>query len=323
MCVYIYQIFQRTHSLSSFSKQAKQMTSSLCFASFLLALLLCILSANSSSTPPTKIGKGYRLISIEEVDGGILGHLQVKEKNNIYGPDIPLLQLYVKHETEDRLRVHITDAQKQRWEVPYNLLPREQPPKLKQTIGRTRKNPIAVSDYSSNGLIFSYSADPFSFAVKRKSNGETLFNTSSDESDPFGPMVFKDQYLEISTKLPKDASLYGLGENTQPHGIKLYPNDPYTLYTTDVSAINLNTDLYGSHPVYMDLRNVNGEGAAHGVLLLSSNGMDVFYKGTSLTYKIIGGVFDFYFFAGPSPLAVVDQYTAFIGRPAPMPYWSL
>ncbi|KAM1032290.1 hypothetical protein FF1_035943 [Malus domestica] len=68
-----------------------------------------------------------------------------------------------------------------------------------------------------------------------------------------------DQYLEISTRLPKDASLYGLGENSQTHGIKLYPNDPYTLFTTDVSAINLNTDLYGSHPVYMDLRNVGNE----------------------------------------------------------------
>ncbi|KAM5567710.1 hypothetical protein ABKV19_015661 [Rosa sericea] len=136
-------------------------------------------------------------------------------------------------------------------------------------------------------------------------------------------MVFKDQYLEISTKLPKDASLYGLGENSQPHGIKLYPNEPYTLYTTDVSAINLNTDLYGSHPVYMDLRNVGGEAYAHAVLLLNSNGMEVFYRGNSLTYKVIGGVFDFYFFSGTSPLTVVDQYTSFIGRPAPMPYWSL
>jgi alpha-D-xyloside xylohydrolase len=227
-----------------------------------------------------------------------------------------------RHETQDRLRVHITDAEKQRWEVPYNLLPREKAQALKQTIGRSRKNPITVQEYSGSELIFSYIADPFSFAVKRKSNGQTLFNSSSDGSGSFGEMVFKDQYLEISTQLPKDASLYGLGENTQPHGIKLYPGDPYTLYTTDISAINLNADLYGSHPVYMDLRKVKGQAYAHAVLLLNSNGMDVFYRGTSLTYKIIGGVFDFYFFSGPSPLAVVDQYTALIGRPAPMPYWA-
>ncbi|KAJ6429778.1 hypothetical protein OIU84_021222 [Salix udensis] len=215
---------------------------------------------NSSSTP-TKIGKGYRLISIEETPGGgIVGVLQVKQKNNIYGPDIPLLQLHVKHETQDRLRVHITDAEKQRWE-----------------------------EYSGSELIFSYIADPFSFAVKRKSNGQTLFNSSSGGSESFGEMVFKDQYLEISTQLPKDASLYGLGENTQPHGIKLYPGDPYTLYTTDISAINLNADLYGSHPVYMDLRKVKGKADAHAVLLLNSNGMD---------------------------------YTSLIGRPAPMPYWA-
>ncbi|XVE91421.1 hypothetical protein REPUB_Repub01dG0008100 [Reevesia pubescens] len=294
----------------------------------LLVLISCLSggysSSSSSSSAPTKIGKGYRLISIEETpDGGFLGHLQVKQKNQIYGPDIPLLQLYVKHETEDRLRVHITDAEKQRWEVPYNILPRDQPPVSKQTIGRSRKNLIAVSELAGSELIFSSTADPFSFAVKRKSNGQTIFNSSSGGSDSFGEMVFKDQYLEISTQLPKDASLYGLGENTQPHGIKLYPNDPYTLYTTDVSAINLNTDLYGSHPVYMDLRNVNGEPFAHAVLLLNSNGMDVFYRGNSLTYKIIGGVFDFYFFSGPTPLGVVDQYTSLIGRPAPQPYWSL
>lgn len=278
-------------------------------------------------TTPVKIGKGYRLIAIEESpDGGLIGHLKVKKKNNIYGPDIPHLQLYVKHETDNRLRIQITDAEKERWEVPYNLLPREKAPLLKQTIGVSRKNnpfPLGASEYSGNELIFSFTTDPFGFSVKRKSNGETLFNSSSDDSDPYNNLVFKDQYLEISTKLPKDASLYGLGENTQPHGIKIYPNDPYTLYTTDQSAINLNMDLYGSHPMYMDLRNLNGEGYAHAVLLLNSNGMDVFYRGNSLTYKVIGGILDFYFFAGPTPLAVVDQYTEFIGRPAPMPYWSL
>ncbi|XP_004299087.1 PREDICTED: alpha-xylosidase 1 [Fragaria vesca subsp. vesca] len=298
-------------------------TTTLCLSSLLILVLSLSFSGAYSYTNPKIIGKGYRLISVEETpDGGILGLLQLKYKSKTFGPDIPLLQLFVKHETDQRLRVHITDAQKQRWEVPYNLLPREQPPSLKQSIGKA-KDPITVSEYSSSELIFSYTADPFGFVVKRKMDKQVLFDTSSDASGPYGEMVFKDQYLEISTKLPKDASLYGLGENSQPHGIKLYPNDPYTLYTTDTSAINLNTDLYGSHPVYMDLRNVGGEAFAHAVLLLNSNGMDLFYRGDSLTYKVIGGVFDFYFFSGTSPLAVVDQYTSFIGRPAPMPYWSL
>lgn len=218
--------------------------------------------------------------------------------------------------------MHLTDAEKKRWEVPYDLLPREAVPAFKQTVGGSSNN-AHKTEYGGGGeLIFSYTADPFSFSVRRKSTGDVLFDTTSEDSDPYSDLVFKDQYIEISTKLPKDASLYGLGENTQPKGIKLNPNDPYTLYTTDISAINLNADLYGSHPVYMDLRNRGGGAAAHGVLLLNSNGMDVFYRGDSLTYKVIGGVVDLYFFAGASPLAVVDQYTELIGRPAAMPYWA-
>ncbi|KAJ9553983.1 hypothetical protein OSB04_018028 [Centaurea solstitialis] len=309
-------------------------SSSSSFSIFNLTLLLvfitlCLLPSSTSSkstpaAPPAAIGNGYRLVSLQESsDGGLLGHLQVNKKNNIYGPDIPNLLLYIKHETDDRLRVHISDAQQQRWEVPYDLLPRDRPATT-AAIGKSMINPVnAVSEFSGGELLFSCISNPFSFAVKRKSNGQTLFNSTADKSAPYNSLVFKDQYLEISTSLPSDASLYGLGENSQPHGIKLYPNDPYTLWTTDQSAINLNMDLYGSHPVYMDLRNVGGEAYAHGVLLLNSNGMDVFYTGNSLTYKVIGGVLDFYFFAGPSPLGVVDQYTQLIGRPAPMPYWSL
>lgn len=67
-----------------------------------------------------------------------------------------------------------------------------------------------MSEYSSSELVFSYTSDRFSLTVKRKSNRDTLFDPNSYESDPFGPLVFKDQDLEISTKLPKDASLYGL-----------------------------------------------------------------------------------------------------------------
>ncbi|KAL9664940.1 hypothetical protein QQ045_020349 [Rhodiola kirilowii] len=296
-------------------------------SSFIILLLLVVLATcwgvHSSSKAPEKIGAGYSLVSVEETsDGGLLGLLEINRKNSLYGPDIKHLQLYIKHETEQRLRVHITDATKPRWEVPYNLLPRSTPPQLGKSLGKKMKKSTSPSEYSGTELIFSYTSNPFGFAVRRKSNNDVLFNTTAEASDAFNNLIFKDQYLEISTRLPKSASLYGLGENTQPHGIKIRPNEPYTLYTTDASAINLNTDLYGSHPVYMDLRNLNGDAFAHGVLLLNSNGMDVFYKGDLLTYKVIGGVFDFYFFAGESPLAVVDQYTQLVGRPAPMPYWA-
>ncbi|KAK9051099.1 hypothetical protein SSX86_027725 [Deinandra increscens subsp. villosa] len=308
-------------------------------AVFLLIISACIppfiSSSKSHAPPPTQIGNGYRLISVEKSpDGALIGHLQVNRKNNIYGPDIPLLQLYVKHETDNRLRVHITDAQQQRWEVPYNLLPRAHPTtpfKPKQTVAQSStKTPlITPTELAGGELIFTYTTDPFSFAVTRKSNGETLFNSTPSNSNSnsissSNSLVFKDQYLEISTSLPTHSSLYGLGENTQRHGIKLHADDPYTLWTTYQPTTNLNMDLYGSHPVYMDFRNdgVGGEGKAHGVLLLNSNGMDVVYSGGSLTYKVIGGVFDFYFFSGPAPLDVVDQYTQLIGRPAPMPYWS-
>ena len=67
----------------------------------LLVLLLCsssVVNSSSKSNPPTKIGQGYRLISIEEtLDGGLVGHLIVIKNNNVYGPDIPHLQLFVKY----------------------------------------------------------------------------------------------------------------------------------------------------------------------------------------------------------------------------------
>lgn len=55
---------------------------------------------------------------------------------------------------------------------------------------------------------------------------------------------------------------------------------------------------------------------------MTSNGMDVNLADGSLEYNVIGGVFDLYFLAGPSPMTVAQQYAALVGLPAEVPYWS-
>jgi alpha-D-xyloside xylohydrolase len=83
-------------------------------SSLLLVFLLCTVGVvNSASTPQTKIGNGYRLISIEESpDGGLVGHLLVNQNNKIYGPDIAHLQLFVKYVQQAKLHyVHVMKMQ--------------------------------------------------------------------------------------------------------------------------------------------------------------------------------------------------------------------
>lgn len=76
--------------------------------------------------------------------------------------------------------------------------------------------------------------------------------------------------------------------------------------------------------MYFDHR---GSAGTHGVFLLNSNGMDIKINNTAetgqyLEYNTIGGVFDFYFLAGPSPKQVASQYAATVGYPAMQPYWG-
>jgi alpha-glucosidase (family GH31 glycosyl hydrolase) len=42
-----------------------------------------------------------------------------------------------------------------------------------------------------------------------------------------------------------------------------------------------------------------------------------------VSYITIGGLFDFYFFLGPTPENTVQQYTAMVGRASIPPYWGL
>lgn len=167
-------------------------------------------------------------------------------------------------------------------------------------------------------LQFTWTEDPFSFAVLRRDSQEVLFNSSG------WPMVFETQYVRIQTKLPNEPNLYGLGEHSDSFRLET-SNYTRTLWNAESPNLPPHENLYGSHPVYFEHRAAAG---THGVFLLSSSGMDIKInrteqRGQYLEYNTIGGVLDFYFMAGPTPQEVSQQYAEIVGLPAMMPYWVL
>lgn len=220
---------------------------------------------------------------------------------NAYGDDLENLTLTVTYETATRLHVLIQDAENSVYQVPESVFPR----------------PVSQG-VSNSTLSFQYTESPFSFNVSRSDTGEVLFDSSA------ASLVFETQYLRLRTKLPDNPNLYGLGEHTDP--FRLNTTDYIrTLWSQDAYGVPSGNNLYGNHPVYFDHR---GSAGTHGVFLLNSNGMDIFINSTDtsgqyLEYNTLGGVFDLYFVAGPSPLEVSQQYADIAGLPAMQPYWGL
>lgn len=200
----------------------------------------------------------------------------------------------------------IYDADEDVYQVPSSVVPRPSPN------GDHKKN--------RPSLRFDYQSDPFSFRVLRQTDDgdkQILFDTTDTN------LIFESQYLNLRTWLPNDPNLYGLGEHTD--SLRL-PTTGYTrtLWSRDAYGVPSNTNLYGNHPVYIDHR---GDAGTHGVFFLNSNGMDIKIDKTDdgrqfLEYNTLGGVFDFYFMAGPTPKDVAKQYSDVVGLPAMQSYWT-
>lgn len=178
------------------------------------------------------------------------------------------------------------------------------------------KSDDATSDDAA--LEFDLVEKPFSFTVKRKENGEVLFDTSG------ASLVFETQYIRLRTNLPEDPFLYGLGEHSDPFRLPTY-NYVRVMENSESPFIPHNSNLYGSHPVYFEHR---GDKGTHGVFLLNSDPMNIIINRTEsgqqyLEYNTIGGVLDFYFLAGSRPADVSKQYADVVGYSTMYPYWVL
>ncbi|KAI0179182.1 glycoside hydrolase family 31 protein [Hypoxylon sp. FL1284] len=264
---------------------------------FLLAHAAGALAASIEDCP------GYAASNVVDADGTVTADLTLSgDACDIYGTDLPNLQLLVEYQSETRLHVKIFDAGLDVFQVQEDILPR--PPSQN----------ISSSDAA---LQFSFVENPFSFSVTRSSSGEVLFNTNGSQ------LVFESQYVYLRTQLPQDPNIYGLGEHSDSFRL---PTDSYqrVLWNSESPFIPRLSNLYGSHPNYLDHR---GDAGSHGVFLLNSNGMNININRTDsgeqfLEYNTIGGVLDFYFLAGPGPSDVSKQYAEVVGLPAMMPYWT-
>ncbi|XP_073444186.1 lysosomal alpha-glucosidase [Dendrobates tinctorius] len=234
----------------------------------------------------------YRLTSKNETEHGFTATL-VRSKETFMPNNIMTLQLVVLFETDDRLHFTIVDPVQKRYEVPM-------------------KTPCVKGKAANTQYDVQITADPFSIVVKRKSNGQELVNTA------LAPLLFADQFLQISTSLPSQY-VYGLGEHLT--AINLNTDwSRLTFWNRDI-APEKEANLYGSHPFYLALEK---DGSAHGVFLLNSNAMDVLLQpAPALTWRTIGGILDFYMFLGPEPKSVIRQYHEVIGLPFMPPLWGL
>ncbi|XP_051252783.1 sucrase-isomaltase, intestinal [Dicentrarchus labrax] len=242
---------------------------------------------------------GYTVESVEQPNPyEMKAQLKRMPSPSLFGADIQELSFHAEMQSNNRLRFKIYDAHKQRFEVPHEHI---------NSLNSDPSSPISNTLEVTN--------KPFGLTVRRKENQKVLFDTT------MAPLVFADQYLQLSAKLPSH-NIYGLGE----HVHRQYRHDTnwktWPIFTRDAFPNGGTHNLYGHYPFFLCLEDESGK--SFGVFLMNSNAMEVTLQpAPAVTYRTIGGVLDFFVLFGDTPEQVVQEFLVLIGRPVIPPYWSL
>ncbi|KAI0329127.1 hypothetical protein GY45DRAFT_1325358 [Cubamyces sp. BRFM 1775] len=292
-------------------------------------------SLNVSSCP------GYRVVSEQHTTRGLLIQLALGGPAcNVFGRDVGNLTVEVTYETTTRLHVNIYDSVKEQFTIP--------PDVVFLSSGEDDATLTTRSD-----LHFHYNPRPFEFWITRRSepHGIPLFDTraqslprtpippviptdNSTALDGF-PLVFEDQYLQLTSALPLGANVYGLGEVLASSGFRRDVGTNggvgtvQTMWARD-SPDPIDENIYGSHPIYLEHRydERTKRSKSHGVFHFGAAGTDIMLLTppaspvSLIQYRMVGGTLDFYFFSGPSPQKVIEQYGALVGLPTWQPAWG-
>ena len=213
---------------------------------------------------------------------------------------ITSLNLTIISETYQRFRIRISDLNNARWEVPDIVIP-----------------PAQLATFATANYTVTLNNSPFGLTVIRKSNNQQIFNIN-----PSSLFQYQNQDIILTTTLNYPFNIYGFGER-----VTNFPLRPgtYTLFSKDSAGPyddgqSPGKNMYSSQPMYLGL---DASGSAHGGFLLNSNAMDVSVSSSSITFRPIGGIIDYFGFTGPRPEDVVRQYQTLVGFPVLTPYWSL
>ncbi|EPT05586.1 hypothetical protein FOMPIDRAFT_1034256 [Fomitopsis schrenkii] len=291
-------------------------------------------SYNVSSCP------GYTLNSLSETKTGLTAQLTLAgDACNAFGTDIVDLTLQVTYDTNERLHVNIFDTANSQFTIPSSVI---------------SLPPDPTEDFTqSSDLVFNYDSSPFAFWITRRSEPDAtpLFDTrvSSLPPTPIPPLndsdpstaldgfnlVFEDQYLQLTSALPYDTNIYGLGEVIASSGYRRDvgvsgPGTLQTMWNRDI-ADPIDANMYGAHSIYLEHRydEASNKAASHGVFHFSSAGSDTLLLTppssdvSLIQYRVIGGTLNLYFFSGPTPQTVIEQYGQLIGLPTWQPLFGL